>query len=298
MSTSLSTSWDDFRLIKAIGDTRSLVGAADELKINHSTVFRRLGQLEDALGAKLFERSRNGYAPTPAGEEMIEIADRMANDIVDFERKVAGLDIKPAGDLRVTTSDSMIHSMLTPIFASFIKACPDVRLEVIIDNRALNLSKRDADVAIRATSAPPETLVGRRISPIAWATYANHAQAASVDLTDKATRWIGYSDNLAALALSKSPEGGRIPGQVVYRLNTVLGVAEAIAAGIGVGFLPCSIADQHTKLKRLTPPIIDETDSLWLLTHPDLRTSARVRAFMDHVGKELMKKRKAFMGEI
>ena len=101
-----SVSWDDFRLVKAIADTKSLVGAAEGLGLNHSTVFRRLGSLEEQLGLKLFERARTGYTPTAAGEEMIRLAQRMDVDITDFERTIAGRDVKPAGELRVTTNAS------------------------------------------------------------------------------------------------------------------------------------------------------------------------------------------------
>ena len=94
-----TASWEDFRLAKAIFDARSLVGAARQLGVNHSTIFRRLGALEEALGTRLFERSRGGYEPTAAGEEMVRLASRMDQDIVDFERKIAGRDVKPSGEL-------------------------------------------------------------------------------------------------------------------------------------------------------------------------------------------------------
>src|SRR5437588_5907020 len=98
-------SWDDFRYVKAIADTRSLGGAAQELSVNHSTVFRRLAQIEKQLGSRLFERSRGGYALTPCGEEMVRLAERMGEDIVSFERQVTGHDLRPSGELRVTTND-------------------------------------------------------------------------------------------------------------------------------------------------------------------------------------------------
>ena len=144
-----STSWDDFRLVKAIADSRSLVGASESLDLNHSTVFRRLGALEEKLSTRLFERSRNGYTPTAAGEEMIRLAGRMDQDIVDFERKIAGRDVKPAGDLRVTTNDALLVHLMTPVFASFREAFPDIRLDVVIANHAFLFS----DAALRAGGA-------------------------------------------------------------------------------------------------------------------------------------------------
>ena len=121
--------WDDFRLVKAIADARGLPGAASRLGVNHSTVFRRLGQIEEALGAKLFERHRSGYALTAAGEDMASLAERLDGDITAFTRKLAGQEVSPAGELRVTTNDSLLAHLLTPIFAGFRQACPDVQLD-------------------------------------------------------------------------------------------------------------------------------------------------------------------------
>lgn len=291
-----TTSWDDFRLVKAIAEARSLTGAAEKLALNHSTIFRRLGALEEVLGARLFERSRNGYAPTAAGEEMVSLAQRIGDDIDAFERKAAGRDEKPAGDLRVTTNDTMLVHLLTPIFASFARAFPDIRLDIIIGNQPLNLSRRDADIAVRATNEPPETLVGRRISDIVWARYA--PENPDFDIDAENSRWVGFGDNLAGLWVARLLEEEVGAARIRYRVNTPLGLAEAVAAGIGLGMLPCFIGDRTQGIVRIGEPIKGTGGALWLLTHPDLRHSARVRAFMDHAGAELMKRRKGLAGEV
>src|SRR5579863_9065139 len=183
--------WDEFRLVKAVADSRSLVGAAESLGLNHSTVFRRLGSIETTLGAQLFERSRSGYEPTPAGEEMVTLATTMSESIIEFERHVAGRDVKPTGELRITTVDSVAVYLLGPILARFRSLYPGVHLDVILAAQNLNLSRRDADVAIRATNEPPEILVGRRIGPIRWAIYGGRQLVAELgdEVTEKAS-WI------------------------------------------------------------------------------------------------------------
>ena len=168
---SAKLSWDEFRLVKAIADSRSLAGAAELLGLNHSTVFRRLSALETTIGVRLFERSRSGYQPTAAGDEMIALATKMANSIVEFERRVAGRDAKPTGHLRVTTVEAIGQHFLPAILTQFQSQNPGVVIELILSNQPLNLSRRDADVAIRMTNDPPETLVGRRICAVRWATY-------------------------------------------------------------------------------------------------------------------------------
>jgi DNA-binding transcriptional LysR family regulator len=291
-------SWDDFRYVKAIADTRSLGGAAEALAVNHSTVFRRLAQIEKGLGSRLFERSRGGYALTPCGEEMVRLAERMGEDIVTFERKVTGHDLRPSGELRVTTNDTALVHLMTEIFSGFRKAYPEIVLDVVVSNQALNLSKRDADVAVRATDRPPDALIGRRAASIGWAVYAATKGAPkSFDIaTDaRSVDWIGFGDNLGGLRAAKwlkEHAGDRI----VYRINTVLGLGEAVAAGIGVGLLPCFIGAVTPGLTRLSEPVPDFGDAIWLLTHSDLRQTARVRAFMDFAGSELTKRRKVLEG--
>src|SRR5215210_673099 len=171
-------SWDDFRYVKAIADTRSLGGAAEALAVNHSTVFRRLAQIEKGLGSRLFERSRGGYALTPCGEEMVRLAERMGEDIITFERQVTGHDLRPSGELRVTTNDTALVHLMTDVFADFRRAYPEIVLDVVVANQALNLSKRDADVAVRATDRPPDALIGRRAASIAWAVFGAGTKAA------------------------------------------------------------------------------------------------------------------------
>ena len=231
--------WDDFWLVNAIADARSLPGAAVLLGINHSTVFRRLGQIEEALGVTLFERHRSGYALTPAGEAMVALAQQINENITSFTRKIAGQEIAPAGEsLRVTTNDSLLIHLLTPVFVDFRRHCREVRLDVVLANQALNLSKRDADVAIRTTDKPPENLVGRRVATIAWALLWPRQRVpgprrpsirgafSSATGSRSPTTW-------RRLRVVKFVQEHVPPERIVYRVNTVLGLAEAVEAGVG-----------------------------------------------------------------
>src|ERR671920_320232 len=147
--------------------------------------------------------------------------------------------LSPAGELRVTTNDTLLTHLLTPLFARFCQRCPDVRLDVVLSNQALNLSKRDADVAIRATDTPPETLVGRRVATIAWAVYGRAADFPDGAGTDPASLvarpWVALGDNLATLKAARYVRDRVPPELIAYRVNTVLGLAEAVEAGMGVG---------------------------------------------------------------
>jgi DNA-binding transcriptional LysR family regulator len=174
-----------------------------------------------------------------------------------------------------------------------------VRLDVVLANQALNLSKRDADVAIRATDKPPENLVGRRVATIAWALYGCPAYAApaTVDLERPSENdWVSLADNLATLKVVKFVQEHVPPERIVYKVNTVLGLAEAIEAGMGLGHLPCFIGDRRPGIVRLASPDPNFAADLWLLTHPDLRHSPRVRVFLDFVATEIAKQRQLIEG--
>lgn len=286
--------WDDFRLVRAIAETGSLAGAAEQLAVNHSTVFRRLGTLEQQLGARLFERARAGYVPTPMGEEMVRLAEHMADEVLAVERRITGQDLRPSGELRVTTNDTLLVHMLTPIFASFRAAYPEIRLDVVISNQSLSLSKRDADVAIRASDRPGDTLVGRRMASIAWGIYGSAAQGIAGPLDPADLRrydWIGFSDNLGAIKPAKWLRERVGEEKIIYRVNTVLGLAEAAAAGMGLALLPCFIAAVTPGLVQLMGRQGELESGLWLLTHPDIKATARVRTFMEHAGREIGKLR-------
>jgi len=159
-------SWDDFRYVKAIAEARSLAGAGEHLGVNHSTVFRRLGQIEQHLGSRLFERGRAGYALTPCGTEMVDLAERMFQEIVGFERRVTGQDLRPSGELRITASDVLLRHLLSAVFVAFRRAYPDIVLDIVVSNQRLNLTKRDADVAVRAAYQSPEPLAGAKVARI------------------------------------------------------------------------------------------------------------------------------------
>ena len=292
-------SWDDFRYVKAIAGTRSLSGAAETLGVNHSTVFRRLGQIEQQLGSRLFERGRAGYALTPSGEEMVELAERMGEDIVSFERKVTGQDLRPSGELRVTTSDVVLLHLLNDVLIGFRRAYPEIVLDILVSNQRLNLSKRDADVALRATYQPPDSLEGRRVARIAWAVFGPSALASKPFEPAKDGHqhdWIAFADHFSVAKATKWLREHVDETRIVYKVNSLVGLAEAAAGGVGIALLPCFVGTAVPGLARLGPPLPELEGELWLLTHPDLRNTARVRAFLDYCAAEIAKRRKAIEG--
>ncbi len=280
-----SLDWDDFRVVRAIAEAGSLPAAAFRLGLNHSTVFRRLGQIEKRLGTPLFERHRSGYVPTPAGEETTAVAARLADDITGLTLRLAGKEMAPSGEVRIATSDSILSCLLMPMLSGLRDAYPLIRLDVVTGNEPLNLSRRDADIALRATDSPPETLVGRRIAEIAWALYGSTDAEPLPQGADHAAlatrRWVSLGDRMARLQAVQFVAEHVPPEQIVATFDTVGGLGVAIEAALGIGYLPCFVGDPSPRLRRLAPPEPAFATSLWLLTHPDLRSAPRIRAVLD-----------------
>jgi molybdate transport repressor ModE-like protein len=297
--------WDDLRLIRSIAEQGGLSGAAEKLGLAVSTVFRRLEQMEATLETAVFERHRAGYVLTPAGKELLALAERVDDDVTAVARRIAGQQRvrQPRGELSIATNDTLLTELLTPLFAAFSRRYPQVRLNVRVGNPSLNLARRDADIAIRATDHPPENLSGVKIARTVWAPYGKALPStgprrwagALPPLAD--APWVTLSDELAGHSSTRFVRSNVPADRIVYAVNTVSGLAEAIEAGIGVGYLPCVIGDTRPGLVRLGPLAPALGNDLWLLSHPDLRGAARVRVMLDFLAAELVKLRPLLEGE-
>lgn len=286
--------WDDLRLVLAIGREGGLGPAARALGVNHSTVFRRIRALEDRLGAALFERQANGYAPTPLGEAGVRAATAMEAQIHAFQREAAGDGKELQGSIRLTAPDDVVFSLLLPILADFRRTYRSLVLEVEVENRFLNLSRREADIAIRSSNAPPETMIGVNVGETALAGYAArpllHQSRVWRDLP-----WIGWDEGAGPRRIQQWQAEHLPAGAVVYRCNSLLNQFAAAEAAIGVALLPCFLAGRSPHLERVVPPL-DSLTSLWILTHPDLRRAPRIQACMSFIGDGLRRQRARLAG--
>jgi|SRR5262245_9016315 len=288
---------DDLRLVQAIAATGTLTGGARRLALDHSTAFRRLNAVEKRLGARLFERARDGYTPTEAGQAALDTAARMLDDLDDLERRLAGEDLRPSGIVRVTTTDTLV-GLLSGMFVDLRAEQPDITIELIVANPFLTLRKRDADIALRPARTVPDTLVGRRVATVAVAPYAAPSYLArQPDRTALAAhQWIGFEQSLSHLAAAQWIASNVAQERVVYRADSVLAVAAAARAGMGVAALPCHLGDADPALQRLRAPFDDMAVPLWLLTHPDLKRVARIRCVLDFLARHIAERRDLIEG--
>mgnify|MGYP001822208288 CR=1 FL=1 len=293
--------WDIFRFVMAVSDSGSAVAAAKKLGVNPSTVLRRISKFEAENSVRLFERLQTGYAPTVECAAIVETARQIENSVAEIGRDIFGRDLRLEGKLTVTTTDSFLHAFLGPCLAEFSTLHPRIRIEVTVTNTRLNLTRHDADVAIRASRKPPDTLIGQRVSAVGFAVYGPPSLTAQLpagrQLEDcRNLPWVGIGETLTG-----SPIGGwldkNIPeSSIVMTADTFSGIRDCAAAGGGFAVLPCCLGDQAAGLERITPPVTEMETSLWVLTHAGLRGAARVKAFTDFVVRALRSHRGALEG--
>lgn len=287
---------DDLRLLAAVAEAGSLAGAARRLRVNHASAWRRLGALEGRLGARLFERGRDGYMPTPAGEEAIAAAARTLGALAELERRLAGRDVRPTGPVRLTTTETLVD-LVAPTLAELRRTHPGIVVELVTDNAFFTLTRRDADIALRPTSAAPEGLVARRLSTVATAVYASHAYAderRGIERT--ALDWLAPDDSLSHLGSARWIAAHVAMDRIVHRASSLPALRAAARAGMGVAPLPCCIGDPDPALVRISPPEPEMASALWLLTHPDLRGTGRVRAVLDRLAQHFTRYRRLLEG--
>ena len=283
----------DLRTLLAIAREGSLAGAARSLRVNHSTVFRRLGAIEARLGARLFERQGGSYVTTAAGEDLLRTAERVEAEVEALERRLSGQDLRLTGSLRLTAPDDLAELLVMPLLAEFATRYPEITVELVVDNRMLNLTRREADVALRPTRQPPETLAGRRVAGIASAVYGA-AGAAAGKAGDIGQRWIAWEEGGGPAPVARWIAEHVDRHAIGYRSNSMLNQANAARAGLGLAVLPCFLGDGDPRLQRVGEPLPELATELWLLTHPDLQRTARIRALLDLLYDALRSQRAAF----
>ena len=289
--------WDDRRYFLAVARTSSIRKAAQSLGVSRSTVLRRVTALEAALGIRLFERLPNGYFTTAAGEELQASAERMETEAIETDRRLAGRDNRPAGSLRVSLPAVFLAAPLINVFAAFDRSQPDIRLELLTSYGMADLKRREADVALRISNDPDENLIGRRIARVARSCYVDEATAekARTEATPEGLQWIGWSNSSESAQWYRESAFANVPaGPIIDDPNATL---EAVRAGMGMAILPCFMGDPAAGVSRMPPGDLLLEQDLWILTHRDLRHTARVAVFTQFMADAFTEFRPLFEGK-
>lgn len=254
--------------------------------VDGSTVFRTVQRSEKALGQRLFERSRDGYRATELGLQLAQHAERIEAEL-EAARAVARVEAGAvSGLVRISTTDTIQSGLLLPALAGLVAANPLLRLEITARNELVNLSQREADIALRATVKPPPHLVGRELGPIRSAVYGLKGRGrAKVDLAS--ARWIVVDDALPEHPSVRWRKKHLPKAEPALRVNSVQAVIDAAAAGLGVGIAPLFSAGQRRELVQLSDPLAECETQLWLLTHPESRHLRRIAVVAAHLASHL-----------
>jgi len=258
--------WDDLRFFLAVADCGTLTAAAARLGVNHTTVARRVSALEKQSRVRLFDRSPDGYALTPAGAALAERAIAMRDAAADAERTLAAHDESLSGPLAITAPRALAVHVILPMLRRFHALYPDIVLRLVSSDEVTSLSRREADIAIRATRTPDELLTGRRLCAMTSTLYCRREL------------WREGHDSPGLIAI----EGEAPPPdakQAAITVSSKLEALEAARTGLGMAMLPCRLGDCDDTLMRVPGAEMHSGPDIWLLMHRDLKATPRVQAF-------------------
>jgi len=284
--------WDDMKLVLAICRTGTLSGAARDLGVNYSTIFRRICGIEKDLNLKLFERHRNGYAMTEAGEAVMQHARRMEEEANAVSRELLGADASISGTIKLTAPDGIAQYALMPHLESFCKQHPDVQLDLNLTSSALLLERNEADIAVRIGKHPPENYIAREICKVRFGDYGSPEYLAKYGhLAPHDHRWVTNREH-------PKPwwAGDKDQVNVVFTTDSKEADIDAARRGLGLVSLANIVGNRARGLQHAGLPVKDVERTMWLLIHPDLRGTARVKALMSHLLTGLQNEKDAFLG--
>ena len=280
----------DLELLLALVRGRTLAGAAERLKVDASTVFRSIKRIEKELGELLFERSRQGYQPTELARELACHAERIEAQLQEAREVAHKGDGEPSGTLRISTTDTLLHGLLLPVLSRFSAAYPKIELELVVANALADLSRRDADVAIRVTKKPPEYLAGSRLGTLKSAVFASstYLERRAQPLRLEEVDWIALDESLSdhPSARWRRQRYPKLAPRV--RCNSVLSVAGSVVWGLGVGVAPVFLFRDNPQVRMIEGPVAELENDLWMLAHRDVRRLQRVRLLFDFFREQLV----------
>ncbi|AMP14091.1 LysR family transcriptional regulator [Collimonas pratensis] len=270
--------WNDLRYFLALVDSGSLTAGARRLKVEHTTVARRIEALEEALGLRLFERLQRQWKLTPEGENLLAGARRLEQEALALERTAAGA-APLAGTVRISAPPVIASHLLVPQLGFLRQRLPGIALEVVGESREANLTRREADIALRLSRPSAAELAVRPLIEIGYGLYGAKTYLAAT--AQDAWDFIGYEESLLATPQQKWLEKIAAGRPFPLRSNDLSSLYQAVRAGLGVSALPHFLARGDRLLKLLAAPACPVVLTVWLVMHPEVRRSPRIRAVAD-----------------
>ena len=279
----------DMEIILCMVRTGTLAEAGVRLGVDGSTVFRAIQRIEKGLHQRLFERSKTGYRATELALQLAQHGERIEVELEAARNAAQNASASASGIVRITTTDTVLHGLVLPVLQSLGAAHPLLQFELSVSNELASLTRRDADIAIRATKQPPDHLIGKQLGPLRVALFApKHGKARSSEFVDLSQcAWVAPDDSLPQHPSVKWRQRHYPKVVPQFRLNSIVSVTEAVAAGLGVGVLPLFLTRGRKDLVQLSAPLDECETQLWLLTHTESRHLRRVSTVVDHLVENL-----------
>lgn len=279
----------DLEIILAVVRANTLAAAAERLNVDTSTVFRSIQRIEQGVGQRLFDRTRSGYQPLELAQSLAEHAEHMELEL-ESARSAAQLKSEHvSGTVRITTTDAMLQGLVAPALKGLNAAHPMLSFELNASTEVANLTRRDADIAVRATRQRPQHLIGKHLGPIRTALYAgSKGPTKTLDAAlDGSACWVGPDDGLPAheSVIWRKRHVPKITP--TYRVGSTLAVMQLVELGLGVGILPMFLAEGRKGLIRLSEELEDCRTDLWLLTHPESRHLRRIATVYSYLAENI-----------
>lgn len=281
--------WDDYRLILALHRSKTLRGAAQLMGVNHTTISRRLTQIDRKWGAVLFERTSEGYRATESGFQLINTAIQIENLAYASERHMRSSNTDLSGHIVLSIPGTVAHFLLLEELNMFTKMYPRIELEVVSSYQFANLDRSEADIVIRGTAAPPEHLVGHKLFPYSVALYANKHYVTTKSRED----WCLVAPSFDP-GWAKGTYYEELP--ITFISDDPMLRHTVIKEGHAIGRTACYMADRDPSLIRLPDFEPLPTQDLWVLTHPDLRNTPKIKTLMTFLYTKLQSKKDLIVG--
>ena len=287
--TQYKLSSQDLEIILALVRGGTLAEAGEMLAVDASTVFRSVQRMEKGLGVRLFERSRSGYQASELAQSLARHGEQVEAQLDSARSAALQSPEQVAGAVRITSTDTVLHALVAPALRELQASHPLLTYELDAGNELANLSRHEADIAVRATSRPPAHLVGKHVGPIRVALFAARGGNWKKANEDKAP-WIAPDDALPEhpSVIWRKKHHPKVTPQ--YRVNSILSVAELVAQGLGVGVLPLFLAAAREDLVQLGGVLDAAQTELWLLSHAESRHLRRVSTVFGHLARHLVLK--------
>lgn len=273
--------WRDFEVFLAVFRAQSHAGAARMLGVDATTVGRRLAALEAGLGVRLIDRTADALVLTPAGQTVIPRAERIEAELLATAREIEGADQSVAGTVRVTASDGFTHFVLIPALAALRQEHPGLAIELRADSKLLDLSRREADVAVRLVKPKEPALVARRIGSMAFGLYgsSSYLERRGIPTNLRALTahdWVGFDSAWDSLPQQRWLLQTVPNPRFALRATSTTAQSLACGAGLGLALLPCFVEEGEPRLVRVLPQLAVPSREIWVACHGDLKKNRRV----------------------